>query len=88
MAVFEELLALTWPAEFIVEYANGAREKLLRGEGVCVTSPADDPEGYGALSAGLPKNHPNNQKQCGRWVRLSELRAVYSVKGTKLWPAT
>ena len=86
MALFDELLAIDWPDEFIVEYADGAKECLLRGNGVTVTSPTDDPEECGALSADLPKKHPRNQKQCGRRIRLSDLRAIFSVDGHRLWP--
>jgi hypothetical protein len=86
MAIYEELCGIQWPNEFVVEYADGTRERLLRGDGVGVIPPADDPEGYGALCADLPKRHPRNQKQCGRHVRFSELRAIYSPDGRLLWP--
>ena len=86
MAIFDELLAIKWPREFIVEFESGARERLLRGEGVCITPPTDDPEGIGGLDANLPKKHPRNQRQCGRYVRFTELRAIYSIDGHRLWP--
>ena len=84
--ISDELLAIDWPDEFIVEYADGSRELLLRGkDGVAVIPPADDPEGCGALSATLPKKHPRNQKQGGRFIRFSELRGVYTRDGRRLW---
>jgi len=86
MAIFDELRGLLWPGEFVVEYEDSRRERLLSGEGVLLTPPADDPRGYGALTADLPKKHPRNQKQCGRQVEFTELRAVYSLDGRKLWP--
>ena len=86
MAIVDELMAIDWPDEFVVEYADGARERLLRGEGVEILLPADDPEGCGALSADIPKKHPRNQKMCGRHIRFTELRAIYSVDGRRLWP--
>lgn len=87
MTIVEELLAIDWPGEFIIEYADGTREHLLRGEGVVLTPPADDPEGRGGLSANLPKKHSHIQKQCGRHVRFSDLLAIYSTDGQRLWPS-
>jgi hypothetical protein len=86
MAIYEELCGIHWSNEFVVEYADGRRERLLRGDGVGVIPPADDPEGYGALCAALPKRHPRSQKQCERHVRFTELRAIYSPDGRLLWP--
>ncbi len=86
MPICEELRGIRWPSAFIVEYADGSRERLLRGEGVHIVSPADDPEGCGALSADLPKEHPRNQRQCVRHVRFTELRAIHSPDGHLLWP--
>jgi len=86
MAIHEELREIHWPEEFVVDYADGARERLLRGDGVEVIPPEDDPEGCGALWARLPKRHPRNQKQCGRYVRFTELRAIHSLGGRLLWP--
>ena len=86
MAVFDELIAIDWPPEFIVEYADGAKENLLRGDGVALQPPSDDPEGCGILSAILPHKHPQNQKQVGRHVRFTELRAIYTIDGRQLWP--
>jgi hypothetical protein len=40
MAIFEELPEGHWPSEFIVEYLDGSRERLLRGEGVFITPPS------------------------------------------------
>lgn len=84
-SVAEQLLALDWPAEFVVEYADGSRERLLRGSGVCVTPPGDDPEGIGGFDAELPRKHPRNRPH-GRYVRFSELRAVLAIDGRRLWP--
>lgn len=84
-SVYEQLLALDWPPEFVVEYAGGGRERLLRGGGVGVTPPVDDPEGVGGLSADLPRKHPRN-RPVGRYVRFSELRAVRALDGRRLWP--
>ena len=86
MAIYEELLELEWPSEFIIEYVDGNRERLIRGDGVFITPPADDPEGHGALSANLPKKHPRHQ-QIGRYIRFTELRAIDTPDGRRLWPA-
>jgi hypothetical protein len=85
MATYEELCGIHWPEEFVVEYADGTRERLLR-EGVGVTAPADDPEGYGGLCADLPKRHPRSQRRYCRHVRFTELRAIHSPDGRLLWP--
>lgn len=84
MEVFESLSKVRFPTEFIVEYLDGKREKLLRP--VYLTSPGDDPDGVGTIGGNLPKKHPRNQKQCGRVVRFSELKAIYSTDGRQLWP--
>lgn len=86
MAAFEELLVLKWPSEFIVEYTDGRKEQLYRGEGVLIIPPADDPEGFGMFCADLPKKHPRNQKKGSRCIRFPELRAILSVEGERLWP--
>jgi hypothetical protein len=86
VAIFEELLALDWPGEFVVEYAGGAKERLLRGEGVVLALPEDDPEGCGFLSADIPAKHPRNQKRGCRHVRFTELEGIYTSDGRRLWP--
>lgn len=86
MEVFDGLLALDWPNEFIVEYANGAREHLLRGNGVSLLLPDDDPERCGSLTADLPTKHRRNQKRTSRCVRFTELRGIYTIQGRRLWP--
>ena len=63
MELSEDLLALNWPDSFVVVYRDGTSERLLKGSGVCVTPPADEPDGFGAFSALIPKKHPQNQKQ-------------------------
>ncbi|MFO0812476.1 MAG: hypothetical protein U0796_04625 [Gemmatales bacterium] len=83
--MYEQLLAIVWPPVFVIEYTCGGRERLLRGGGVSITPPADDPEGVGGLSADLPQKHPHN-RPIGRYVRFSELRAVLSLDGRRLWP--
>jgi hypothetical protein len=87
MPIYEDLCAIPWPSEFVVEYTDGTREHLLRGNGVHITPPADDPEGIGALCADLPKKHVRNQ-QHSRDVHFSELRAITSVDGRMLWSRT
>jgi hypothetical protein len=86
MATYEGLRGFDWPTEFVVEYADGTRERLLRGDGVGVMPPADDPEGCGAVFAESPRKHPRNQQRGGRYIRLTELRAVYAPDGRLLWP--
>jgi hypothetical protein len=34
----------------------------------------------------LPKKHPRNQMRNGRHIRFTELRAIYSPDGHRLWP--
>ncbi len=48
-SVYEQLLALDWPREFMVEYVAGDRERLLRGDSVQITRPDDDPEDVGGI---------------------------------------
>jgi hypothetical protein len=88
MAIYEELCGSRWPSEFDVEYADGTRERLLRGDGVLIMPPAADPEGCGGLSAEMPKKHPRNRKNRGRYVRFNELRAIHSSDGRLLWQST
>ncbi|WP_165245419.1 hypothetical protein [Paludisphaera soli] len=86
MGIDEEPRAIRWPSEFIIEYHDGSRERLLPGDGVGVgiDSPADDPAGASYFVADLPKKHPRN-RQFGRGVRLEELRAFYTLDGELLW---
>lgn len=85
VTIFDELRAIEWPGEFIVEYDDGAKERLLRGEGVVFTPPADDPEGIGGICADLPKRNPRNQS-VGRYINFNQLRAIYTTDGHRLWP--
>lgn len=85
MAIFDELWAIKWPDEFIVEYSDGTKERLRRGNGVSITSPADDPEGIGDISAYIVKKHPRH-RDYGRVVRFDELMAVYTTDGRRIWP--
>jgi|GEM_PF-1596389 len=84
-AIYESLLAVKWPSEFTVEYTNGRRERLLKGEGVCFDWPGDAENGVGGWGASLPKKHPRNQKQIGRWISYLDLRVVYDSDGALLW---
>jgi hypothetical protein len=84
MSIYESLSQISFPNEFIVEYHNGKRELLLRPG--LLSPPGDDPEGIGTLGGGLPKKHSRNQKQCGRAIRFSELKAIHSTDGRQLWP--
>jgi len=87
MPIYEDLCAIHWPSEFVVEYTDGTRERLVHGGGVHVIPPADDPEGIGALCADLPKKHPRNQQHC-RQASFAELRAITTVDGRVLWSRT
>jgi hypothetical protein len=82
----EVAFAIHWPQEFVIEYCDGTCERLLHGDGVMIIPPGDDPDGIGAICADLPKKHPRNQKQCGRFIRFTEIRAVYAAEGQRLWP--
>ena len=86
MSIFESLMKVHFPDTFFVEYVDGTREMLYRGDGIFLTRPDDDPDGIGSLSALLPKKHPQNQKQLLRYVRFTELQAIYDVGGKRLWP--
>jgi hypothetical protein len=83
-AIQEQLMALRWPEEFLVEYTDGKLERLLRGEGVSLHRPADAPDGIGGFSADLPKKHPRN-KQIGRQVSYREVQAIRTLSGETLW---
>ncbi|QEH39005.1 hypothetical protein OJF2_76170 [Aquisphaera giovannonii] len=54
MAIHEPLREIRGPGEFDVEYIDGTRERPLRGDGVLIVPPADDPKGCGGPSARLP----------------------------------
>ena len=81
MDISDDLLALDWPESFVVVYRDGTSERLLRGPGVSVTLPGDEPDGFGAFSADIPKKHP----QCGRHVRFVELDRILDNDGNELY---
>jgi hypothetical protein len=85
MTTFEQFLRLKWPDEFVVEYLDGKTETLLRGEGVTMLRPEDDPEGFGGFSAELPKKHPRNQAQGCRHVRFTEVKSLCTASGQIFW---
>ena len=85
MDISDDLLALKWPSSFTVIYRDGTSERLLKGAGVCVTPPADEPDGFGAFSALIPKKHPQNQKQGYRHVRFVDLDRILDEAGSLLY---
>lgn len=86
MSVFQEFTELDWPEEFVVEYLDGQRERLLRGDGVSVMSPSDDPDGIGGFDGYLPKKSRHTRSQGLRFVRFSEVRAIFDSKDSQIWP--
>jgi len=62
----EKFLAIDWPEVFVVEYTDGTKEPLCRGDGVTFIPPSDDPTGRGGVSAVVPKKHPRIQSEIGR----------------------
>jgi hypothetical protein len=80
---WEEFRAITWPGEFVVEFTDGQRRPLRRGEGVGWDPPDDDPEGRGSLSAYLPKRHPRNRDLLLKCY-FDEVRAIYATDGTPI----
>ena len=85
MDIAGQLLSLNWPDAFVVRYRDRTSERLLRNDGVHVTPAADDPDGHGGFIADLPKKHPRNQKQCGRYVSFADLLAIRDENGDVLW---
>jgi hypothetical protein len=84
-SIYEQLLSITWPDEFVVIYSDGRSERLLKGEGVIIMLPADDPDGVGGISADLPMKHPRNQKKGGRYISFTDLKALKSINGGLIW---
>jgi hypothetical protein len=84
LSIYDQLINLSWPETFIVEYVSGEQERLLRGEGVSIGWPDDNPDEIGDLCADLPLKHPRN-RQGGRLIRFTELRAIYTLDGKMIW---
>lgn len=85
MDLTEDLRAIDWPESFCVFYCDGTSELLLRGDGIGLTPPQDDPDGIGGFDACIPKKHPKNQHQVGRYVRYTELQKIVGADGTILF---
>ncbi|MEM8735492.1 MAG: hypothetical protein AAGG44_14760 [Planctomycetota bacterium] len=85
MDISDDLLALEWPDSFRMVYCDGTSERLLRGEGVNVILPGDNPKGMGAFCADIPKKHSQNQTQCGRQFRFTELDRILDEDGSVLY---
>ncbi|MFG0267640.1 MAG: hypothetical protein ACF8AM_21180 [Rhodopirellula sp. JB055] len=85
MDAIAELAAIDWPKAIVVHYTDGATERLICGDGVTLTPPADDPEGHGGISAQIPPKHPQNQKRLERFVSLADLKAIFCEHGDELW---
>jgi len=85
MDISDDLLDLDWPESFVVVYRDGTSERLLRGTGITVSLPGDEPDGVGAFCADIPKKHPQNQKQCGRHVRFDQLDHILDDDGNVLY---
>jgi len=88
MPNFAGLHELNWPAEFVVEYTDGRKERLVRGSGVVIDEPGEGVEDAGGLNAGVPmgKSHLP-KKNCGKFVSFTVLRSIMTVNGVRLWPA-
>ena len=87
MDLSDDLLDLDWPESFIVVYRDGTSERLLRGSGVSVSLPDDDPDGIGAFCAEIPQKHPSNQKKGVRHVRFTDLAQLLGESGNVLYRA-
>ena len=85
MDISDDLLALHWPDSFVVVFRDGTSERLLRGTGITVSLPGDEPDGFGAFCAEIPKKHSQNQKQCGRHIRFVELDHILDEIGNVLY---
>lgn len=85
MSIYDDLWGLSWPESFIVVWRDGASERLLRGEGIDLLHPNDDPDGLGAMMATVPKRHPQNQKTIGRYIRFDELDRILDEDGTVVY---
>jgi hypothetical protein len=80
----QEFLAIDWPVAFVVEYKDGSKETLLRGEGVSFIPSSDDPNGRAGISAYIQKRHARNQ-DVGRHFYFEELRTICDEAGNKIW---
>lgn len=85
MDLTEDLRAIDWPESFHVFYCDGSSELLLRGDGISLTPPLDDPDGIGGFDALIPKKHPKHQHQGGRYIRYTELHKIVGADGTILF---
>lgn len=84
--VYSEFEAIQWPERFVVVYVDGNSEVLLRGNGVMLELPGDDPvHGIGGFSADIPKKYPANKKQIGRHVRFNQIDRIEDNDGNVLW---
>jgi hypothetical protein len=84
--IFSEFENIRWPERFVVVYVDGNSEILLRGEGVILEWPGDDPiYGIGGFIADIPKKHPANRQQTGRYVWFNQVVRIEDDKGHILW---
>ena len=80
----EEFLAIDWPGAFVLEYKDGTKETLFRGNGVSLTPSGDDPNGRVGISAFIRKKHPRNQDAL-RHCYFDELRSIRDKAGNEIW---
>lgn len=80
-----EFLRITWPAAFIVRYANGMSERLLAADGVCLMLAADCQDGREAFSARIPPKHPKQQSPGYRHVYFDEVEEIADESGAVVW---
>ena len=80
-----EFLRIEWPACFVVEFADGRRERFLRGGGVTYVSAEDEPEGRGLLGATMAPTGSGQRSRIGTVLYLDEVKRISSESGLTLW---
>lgn len=84
MDLTEALREIDWPDSFYDLYCDGQSELLLRGDGIALTPPSDDPDGIGGFDATIPKRQLEQQFQGRRYVPYNELDRIVAVDGNVL----
>lgn len=83
--IYNELLDLDWPSQYVVEYHDGKSETFVKWQGVFLEDPNDDEEGIGGMMSTFQNQDSSNKTPDAKYIRFNEINTITDVNGNILW---